>query len=384
MKTTTSSIYTIAVMAALVVAMNTTAEAGEFLIDLADGNGSAAGWDVFTTDVTDSAVTDQLVGDNDVTLTITGIAGEGTASPPGTGATIDAVSVPKEARDDYVYGVNPSPILFEFKNLNAGTYNVSVFEGRTTDGGQYGKIWAGAIGDEPGAENTGNFAGGSSTRFVTIGPGDSLFYRHLEDNTGGTSGIIIRKVTPAAAPEFRIDLADLGGWASPWDVFTNEVTDSSLIDWSGGDNDVTLTITSSGSGLIENNTGAPGTSAVIDTVTAPKEARDDYVYDNGSGDILFEFKNLDAGTYNVSVFEGRTTDGDGQYGKIWAGAVGDEPGSENTGDYAGTNSTVEVTVHAGKSLFLKQLWSGSGGLSGIIVRQTSITTPPAGTIFIFE
>ena len=81
--------------------------------------------------------------------------------------------------------------------LAAGTYNVTVFEGRTTDASQFAKIWTGE--EEPAAENTGDFAKGSATVTVTVGAGESLWYMHLEDGSGGVSGMIIRPAadTPA-------------------------------------------------------------------------------------------------------------------------------------------------------------------------------------------
>ena len=75
--------------------------------------------------------------------------------------------------------------------LPAGTYNVTVFEGRTTDDNQSGKIWSGD--SEPAESNTGNFAGGSGTVEVVVSSGQSVWYKHLEDNTGGVSGMIIRQ-----------------------------------------------------------------------------------------------------------------------------------------------------------------------------------------------
>ncbi|HIM68615.1 MAG TPA: hypothetical protein EYM45_08640 [Verrucomicrobia bacterium] len=80
--------------------------------------------------------------------------------------------------------------------LAAGTYNVTVFEGRTTDASQFAKIWTG---EEPATENTGDFAKGSATVTVTVGAGESLWYMHLEDGSGGVSGMMIRQAvdTPA-------------------------------------------------------------------------------------------------------------------------------------------------------------------------------------------
>ena len=80
--------------------------------------------------------------------------------------------------------------------LAAGTYNVTVFEGRTTDASQFAKIWTG---EEPATENTGDFAKGSATVTVTVGAGESLWYMHLEDGSGGVSGMMIREASDTPA-----------------------------------------------------------------------------------------------------------------------------------------------------------------------------------------
>ncbi len=90
-----------------------------------------------------------------------------------------------------------------FSNLNPGEYRVTLFEGRTTDGnGQFAKVWSGDAdgSNEPGVAgqhegiNTGDFAAGSATVELALREGDFLWYRHLEDNSGGISGIIIRQL----------------------------------------------------------------------------------------------------------------------------------------------------------------------------------------------
>ena len=118
---------------------------------------------------------------------------------PGEGAEHDGVSVPQEARNDYLFKIADAAgttARMRIDGLAAGTYNVTVFEGRTTDTSQFAKIWTG---EEPAAENTGDFAKGSATVTVTVGAGEPLWYMHLEDGSGGVSGLIIRPAadTPA-------------------------------------------------------------------------------------------------------------------------------------------------------------------------------------------
>jgi hypothetical protein len=118
---------------------------------------------------------------------------------PGEGAEYDGISVPQEARNDYLFKIADAAgttARMRIDGLAAGTYNVTVFEGRTTDASQFAKIWSG---EEPAAENTGDFAKGSATVTVTVGAGESLWYMHLEDGSGGVSGLIIRPAadTPA-------------------------------------------------------------------------------------------------------------------------------------------------------------------------------------------
>ena len=118
---------------------------------------------------------------------------------PGEGAEYDGISVPQEARNDYLFKIADAAgttARMRIDGLAAGTYNVTVFEGRTTDASQFAKIWSG---EEPAAENTGDFAKGSATVTVTVGAGEPLWYMHLEDGSGGVSGLIIRQAadTPA-------------------------------------------------------------------------------------------------------------------------------------------------------------------------------------------
>ena len=116
---------------------------------------------------------------------------------PGEGATYDGISVPLEARNDYLFKIADAAgtsARMRIDGLPAGEYHVTVFEGRTTDVSQFAKIWSGD--DEPATQNTGDFAKGSASVRVSVAEGQSLWYKHLEDGSGGVSGMIIN-----AAPE---------------------------------------------------------------------------------------------------------------------------------------------------------------------------------------
>jgi hypothetical protein len=105
------------------------------------------------------------------------------------------VMVPQEARDDYFFkntDAAGSEARMRIDGLPAGTYNVTIFEGRTTDADQFAKIWSG---EEPAEANTESFAGGSATVEVSVSAGEPLWYKHQEDNSGGISGIIIRQTS---------------------------------------------------------------------------------------------------------------------------------------------------------------------------------------------
>ncbi len=172
-------------------------------IDFSSLSGSASGFDTITANTfTDLALTDWagVVTGVKISTRSGTFGGDGNAGAPGTSATYDGIPVPKEARDDYMWGsVNGGYVKMEITGLPAGTYNVTVFEGRTTDATQAGKIWAGAAGNEPGSDNTGNYgAGGARTISVTLTSGQSLWFAHHEDNVGGTSGLLVRQVPGSA------------------------------------------------------------------------------------------------------------------------------------------------------------------------------------------
>lgn len=211
------------VIAVLWVAAGTALQAAGLLqLDFGTNTGEAEGWDIIdeilaeeeclyldddATPCTVFSLTDKTGSDNDITLEILEVPFISNTAPHLPDAQVyDGFGVPIAALGDYQYR-NPdtagSSAPFRFSNIDPGTYRVTVFEGRTTDGnGQFAKLWVGDAdgSNEPGefgeheGKNTDDFAAGSSTLSLEIGEGEFLWYRHLEDNSGGISGMIIREV----------------------------------------------------------------------------------------------------------------------------------------------------------------------------------------------
>ncbi len=137
-------------------------------------------------------------------------------------------------------------------------------------------------------------------------------------------------------------------------------------------------------GMTANNPTKEGREVVYDGVRVPFVVKDDYLYrapDAAGSESLMRIANLDPGTYNVTVFEGRTSDS-GRYGKIWVDDVkgAKEPAEANTGNYAGKNDageilldgqprTVAVKINAGDYLWFAEMEDNSGGISGMIIRS---------------
>ena len=72
-------------------------------------------------------------------------------------------------------------------------------------------------------------------------------------------------------------------------------------------------------GQTANNPTKEGRDVVYDGVRVPGVVKDDYLYrnpDTDGSETLMRIANLDPGTYNVTVFEGRTTDSK-RTGKVW-------------------------------------------------------------------
>src|SRR5437870_4746004 len=173
-----------------------------------------------------------------------------------------------------------------------------------------------------------------------------------------------------------------------------------------GDNDVTLTMLDNKAlaeqispdsppymlGQTANNPGPQGLAAVYDGVLVPAIVKDDYLYrspDTAGTEVLMRFANLNPGFYNVTVFEGRTNDVNGRFGKVWVDDINgrNEPAAQNTGNYSGVNAdgvvvplgqprTVTVSVKAGEYLWFAEMEDNSGGISGMIIRSVDSAPPP--------
>jgi len=380
----------------------------------------------------------------------------------GVSAVYDGIVVPAVVKDDYSYRLPDtagSELLMRFDNLNPGNYNVTVFEGRTTDASRYGKVWVDDINgkNEPASQNTGNYSGENSagapiplgqprTVTVTLKAGEYLWFAEMEDNSGGISGMIVRSVDSVPPPVdvsnskglFKIDFGHLenereitdatgtgtGQFPEPlkdWTVIPTwtfadpnaNVTEGSastkgtanaegtevtwkLLDASKDANpNVTMTIMDNkalseslnsdsppyAQGQTANNPTKEAYDAVYDGVTVPAIVKDDYAYrlpDTAGSELLMRFAGLKAGTYNVTVFEGRTTDADGRFGKVWVDDISGskEPAQQNTGNYSGVNlavggvptptgqpRTVTVTLKDGEYLWFAEMEDNSGGIS---------------------
>jgi hypothetical protein len=429
-------------------------------------------------------------GDSDVTVTMLDnkAAAEAVSSdtPPyllgqtannptkeGVSVVYDGILVPSVVKDDYLYR-NPdtagTETLMRFANLNPGFYNVTVFEGRTTDGdGRHGKVWVDDINgkNEPATENTGNYAGNINgaaaplgqprTVTVSVKAGDYLWFAEMEDNSGGISGMIVRSVDSAPPPVdistskglFKIDFGQFENERVPLDADGNPTGDApaALKDWnviptwtladpnaSVIDGSASIKGTASADGtavtwkltdfskdanknvsvtMMDNTAAAEAVSsdsppyllgqtannptkeaypAVYDGVVVPAVVKDDYLYrnpDTAGTETLMRFAGLNPGTYNVTVFEGRTTDSNGRFGKVWVDDINGkkEPATQNTGNYAGVNlsvgglatptgtpQTIPVTLKAGDYLWFAEMEDNSGGISGMIIRGTGATS----------
>jgi len=146
-------------------------------------------------------------------------------------------------------------------------------------------------------------------------------------------------------------------------------------------------------GMSGNNPDPQGLDVVYDGVNVPAVVKDDYFYrelDIAGTEMLFRVANLAPGQYHVTVFEGRVSDANGQYGKIWISDLSgtNEPAAQNTGDFSanplsnpndpnsdrvptalGHPQTLVVNIKAGDYLWYAHMEDGWGGISGLIIRS---------------
>ena len=387
----------------------------------------------------------------------------GTANNPtkeGRDVVYDGVRVPGVVKDDYLYRNPDTPdteSLMRIANLTPGTYNVTVFEGRTSDAFRAGKIWVDDIKGlkEPATQNTGNYSGKNDagdvlldgqprTVTVKINAGDYLWFAEMEDNSGGISGMIIRSVIDPADSKglFKIDFgqlenervpkittanqAEAGSDASApaplaeWNViptWTFAEPNANVVDGSGSiqgtanadatevtwkltdfskdqNKNVTVSILNNvaldteksfppATGQTANNPTKEGIAVMYDGVLVPAAVKDDYLYrnpDTDGSEILMRFAGLNPGKYNVTVFEGRTTDAN-RTGKVWVDDIKGlkAPAAQNTENYSGKAAdgtvlplgqprTIVVDIKAGQYLWFAEMEDNSGGISGMIIR----------------
>ncbi len=224
--------------------------------------------------------------------------------------------------------------------------------------------------------------------------------------------LVLQLPSHVAAGLFKMDFGELENFNNDvdledWDVFETFFLDDfddgiarfPITDWSGeGDDDVVLTIFDNielseelfaeAIGMTSNNPVPQGLDVIYDGVEIPAVVKDDYLYrnpDTAGTELFFRFDNLDPGDYNLTLFLGRTSDANGQFAKVWVDSNMDpvgEPDEENTGNFAGldpdtgdTNPegfpvTIPLTIQPGDFLWYAHLEDNSGGISGIVIRQT--------------
>jgi len=146
-------------------------------------------------------------------------------------------------------------------------------------------------------------------------------------------------------------------------------------------------------GMGSNNPDPQGLDVIYDGINVPAAVKDDYFWhnpDTAGTEMLFRFSNLAPGQYHVTVFDGRVSDENGQYGKIWIDDINgkNEPAAQNTGDFSanplsdpndpnsprvpnpwGHPQTLVVNIKAGDCLWYAHMEDGWGGISGMLIRS---------------
>lgn len=176
------------------------------------------GWDVIPTWTFEDPISEAIEDSASIRGTVNDAGNGQIANNPNKelyGAVYDSVMVPAAVKDDYDYRdpyIERTELLMRFSGLNSGSYNVTVFEGRTTDNnGRFGKVWVDStvVSNAPAKQNTGNYVvvveidgapiiapdGQSRTVTVDLAEGQHIWFAEMEDNSGGISGIAKDSVT---------------------------------------------------------------------------------------------------------------------------------------------------------------------------------------------
>jgi hypothetical protein len=146
-------------------------------------------------------------------------------------------------------------------------------------------------------------------------------------------------------------------------------------------------------GVVGYSPDPQGLDVVYDGINVPAAVKDDYFFrnpDTAGTELLFRFANLAPGQYHVTLFDGRTDDSNGQYGKIWTDDINgtNEPAAQNTGDFSanplsdpndpnsprvpnpwGHPQTLVVNIQAGDFLWYAHMEDSWGGIAGMIIRS---------------
>ena len=218
----------------------------------------------------------------------------------------------------------------------------------------------------------------------------------------------------AQASLFKLDFGTPANDATltDWDTFSDwSFTDfpDGIATWTltdfSADNNTNVTLTILDNAALAAQIGAPalgmvgyspdqqGLDVVYDGINVPAAVKDDYLFrdpDTAGTELLYRFANLAPGQYHVTVFEGRVSDSNGQYGRIWLDDINGKngPAAQNTGDFSadplsnpndpnsdrvptplGHPQTLVVNIKAGDYLWYAHMEDGLGGISGMIIRS---------------
>ena len=335
-----------------------------YLLDFGNGggnaNGTAEGWTAIENLVQDEA---QSIGGRVTIIALDDGFNPNNTAAPGTGATLDGIEVPAEVRDDYLFKINDAAgteARIRIDGLPAGTYSVTLFEGRTSDANQVAKLW---VGEEPAAENTGSFANGSVTLEVTVVAGEPLWYKHLEDNSGGISGMIIRGLGDPAPTTYIIDFSE----SDAGFTVTNEAHDNPWVYNSGPG---TWSTDGSANGAPNEHTRLTSPEITVDAGGDYRVSLDHrYNIEGDNWDAGALFTSINGGPFTVVPNSEFTENGYTQLALRGEHALtgGEGWGGISAGHAAGTFITsvaVPIALSAGDTIQLQLLMANDQGAVG--------------------